>query len=385
MFHIIYALFSLYIILSFSHCSNIITIPLKEKQNPFLQEDNLFFNITTNYSVYLRSDGIFSILSIEPFLWQFPPENPPVPIWKNTYLSSTDNKTKITISQYSIELFLFETNIKTEIEFEQPNIKTTSYKGDYLQFGRKNLIVKQLFNDNIIPNNSFAFELYSNNNTNEYLYLGGIPHNKLNKLFTIEPSLKETIDPVLHIGKYSYSASTTYSWYSICEKNIIVDNETFFDLINDLFSSYINRNQCEIIITEEKHVLYCYKDVVNRMTPLKMFFIYDGRAKIELKWEMLFSCYNDNTKCMCNLSGRKSGIKNWKIGYSLLKDYIVLFDNENDVISFYSKDIPLTQYILKIIKFICFIIIIGILNSISVFIILNNNFIFHVNKSYYFI
>ena len=158
MIHIIYVLFSFYIKLSFSYCSNIITIPLKEKQNPLLQEDKLFFNITTNYSVYLRSDGIFSILSIEPFLWQFPPESPPVPIWKSTYLSSTDNKTKITISQYSIELFLFETNIKTEIEFEQPNIKTSSYKGDYLQFERKNIIVKQLYNDNTIPNNSFAFE-----------------------------------------------------------------------------------------------------------------------------------------------------------------------------------------------------------------------------------
>ena len=316
---------------------HIITIPLSDSFNDITKQEHLYFNITYNYSVYLNSLSLVSSLSIERFLNQFSQTNQPIPNWRSS-LFLKNSTSYVTTSHYSLVLRILNLSTPLYIEFEthkENNITIES--NDYFVFQLKNQFVKDLYTKHIVNKNMYIFNL-NNNKRNEILYIGGIPSEIEAQINNDKPimniSSKDIFGTSLQIGSKSYKNNSFFTWSTLCTKKMTLDKNTFNAIVNDFFSKHLRDKTCEIE-SENDYTLICLKDVALQMNLPKVKLVLKDKQVIEFKRKGLFSCNLNDGKCEAMFIASKRENNYWSVGYALLKDYITVVDNENNLISLY--------------------------------------------------
>ena len=318
----------------------IITIPLEDK--PSLSDNGkpkLHLNITSNYLVPIDTLDNCTILKFEPFLPQFLPNQPPQPLKSISTL-------KFTLSDYFIPLKLFELNIPIKYFFQSCDKEFVySFKGEYLCFPREQSeyqsgtsLIHQLFYANIILNKQFVLDLNSKQKE-EFLYLGGIPRqiaNHIKQEYIIDVSLSKTLWKAdvkfFTIGHKNYKLNTEWV-IDLSNKEISVSTMIFSAIVSNHFRKLINQTECWLWYPQGSKVI-CKDSVVKNFG--KVFF-YIGNTSFEYNKDSLFSC-NGVDNCTFNIIKNINGNWDFRLGYVFFKDFVSVFDYDNEVIFMHKKD-----------------------------------------------
>ena len=364
---IIHLLSFLLILIQQIFSSKIITLPLEDKLVPNLNNSRLYFNLTSSASVSLDTWRDISQINLDYFLSQFPKDSPPKPIKEFPNLSGEGN-----YSIYHIPLSFW--NLSKLITFEFVDYKNNQQKQEEIEFIsfahysyiKEKLLLSQLFYNELIPANQFGIDL-NNKNTNQYIYLGGIPKDRLSQ--KIKNVISFDVMDHVHIWKIEINSigfgPEIYNIYNNCfidfdRKDILLKEDIYNQLITAHFQTYLSNNECWIDeISEDNKLLFCFKKVVDEL-PSFYFYLKD-EVPLLLKKESLFSCTNEH-KCKLNMNIQKMFEQWTSIGYTFFKDYVTLFDYDKNTITMYEIEPNETMFIfnLKQIKLYLMFIIYGI-------------------------
>ena len=318
----------------------IITIPLEDK--PSLSDEGnpkLHLSITDKYQVPINTLDNCTILKLEPFLPQFLPNQPPQPLKNMSVL-------KFTLTDYFIPLKLFKLSTPINYFFHSYDKDFVySFKGEYLCFPREQSeyqsgtsLIHQLFYANIIQNKQFVLDL-NNKHKEEFLYLGGIPKqisNNIKQEYIMDMSSSKALWKVdvkfFTIGHKNYRLNTEWV-IDLYEKEMSVSTMIFNTIISNHFRKLINKTECWLWNPQSSKII-CKDNVVRNFG--KVFF-YIGNVSFELNKDSLFSC-NGVNNCTFNIIKNINGVWDFRLGYMFFKDFVSVFDYDNESVVMYKKD-----------------------------------------------
>jgi hypothetical protein len=318
----------------------IITIPLEDKLSISDEgKSQLHLNITSTYQVPINTLDNSTILKMEPFLSQFPPNQPPHPLKNISIL-------KFTLTDYFIPLKLFNLNTPIDYFFHSYDKEFVySFKGEYLCFPREQSeyqsgtsLIHQLFYANIIPNKQFILDL-NNKHKEEFLYLGGIPKqisNNIKQEYIVDISSSKMLWKAdvkfFTIGYKHYKLNTEWV-IDLYEREISVSTMIFNSIISNHFRKLINQTECWLWYPQSSKVI-CKDNVVKNFG--KVFF-YIGNVSYEFNKDPMFSC-NGVNNCTFNIIKNINGVWDFRLGYMFFKNFVSVFDYDNEVVVMYKKD-----------------------------------------------
>ena len=187
--------------------------------------------------------------------------------------------------------------------------------------------LKQLYNQDIIPNYNFA--LISNKliigNSNE----GFRNYGKLifTKNYLYESSLIKILYHNLHF--YFSVDNITSASFSPSAEVIFCPSFLYNKLIGTIFKSFILKNQCIVNqIDDNSSFLICFKGIINENLG-KIYFIF-GKWNINFELNKLFFKYNKE-KFKFAIIGMKN-INKIILGSPFFSKYDIIFDNHNEFV-----------------------------------------------------
>ena len=107
----------------------------------------------------------------------------------------------------------------------------------------------------------------------------------------------------------------------------------FNTIISNHFRKFINQTECWLWYPQNSKVI-CKDSVVKNFG--KVFF-YIGNVSYEFNKESMFSC-NGVNNCTFNIIKNVNGVWDFRLGYMFFKDFVSVFDYDNEVVVMYKKD-----------------------------------------------
>ena len=241
-------------------------------------------------------------------------------------------------------------------------------------------LINQLKENNDI--NSYGFSFYFENK-NYYLILGAYP-NEYNSNYDIEDFLKiqTQIDSYnikwgMKTDKIIYNNKTLNIYKEISLepsiKSIIGTKSYYLNITNDFFNEYLNLNKCKSkiingnIFDENGEFLFFYCDNDVDIKKFKsIIFVFNG-FNYQLSYKELFESFENVIYFLVGFkyeNNNISDIQNWIMGQPFFSKNILVFDQNNKIIGFYTKTkrpFSLTFIILILIIIILILIIISLI------------------------
>ena len=303
--------------------------------------------------------------------------------------------------------FIYETN---NVNMENSSLVVIHYMNIGLRILSndkfKYNIISLLKERKIIENNNWfiLFEQTLKKNDGEIYTLDEIMNNKLKLLIGILPhvydpkSFNEKQFVQLYSNNFQWVIFFKYIYYfnknntnsnTISQKRIIYANRVEIDFNNfliygpslyytyierDFFNEYLSLNICQIYTDDNIKGIYCEKSKRFGTENLKLFpTLYFEYTEINYTFEFNYQdlfLEKDNKFWFLIVIDINTEIDEWYIGFSLLKKYQFVFNQDSKTIGFYNPDLEIvtnknsstnsSNYILYIIIFISWIIFICI-------------------------
>ena len=198
-------------------------------------------------------------------------------------------------------------------------------------------LIHNLYTNDYIDKLAFGF--VTENDRGGLIFFGGLPENvtenKIMTKFKVDDRKNTWGLKLSRVGNYINSAYA----YLNCGLELILAPYDFFNYLeNDYLKDYLDNKTCSREIDQS---IIDYKRVYYRCNceNIKFFpsinFIFDGKT-FELKNSELFDdSYNS---CDFAIQHKTSNPDEWVFGAHFIKNYITLFDYEDNSISFFTKE-----------------------------------------------
>ena len=214
--------------------------------------------------------------------------------------------------------------------------------------------IKQLKENNDI--NSFGFSFYFNEINNYYLIIGAYP-NEYNSNFDINDLKKISVNnDNYHIKWMIKSENIIYDNKSLTtfkncffepSINSIIGTKIYYDnIIFDFFNEYLINNKCKKKIIEStifdsrSEFLFFYCDKSINLNKFKSIIFVFNHFNYELTQNELFELFDNEIYFLVGFKYQNDKIdetQNWIFGQPFFKKHILIFDQDNKIISFYTK------------------------------------------------
>ena len=209
-------------------------------------------------------------------------------------------------------------------------------------------LIYQLKNKNLISSLVYSFNFINENEGD--LYFGEYPHI-YNKSYYNNFILNNLNVNILYAWGSLFD-KITFGNDIIKEKRFylnstlggIIGPKSFLDTIQKLyFNQKIKENKCKII-NENIYIYFeCNKDLDISNFPNLNFYLKENDLTFDINYLDLFEIIND--KLYCKLIFNKFNTLHWYLGIPFLKKYVVTFDQDKKIFSFYKMINTKTNFI----------------------------------------
>ena len=209
---------------------------------------------------------------------------------------------------------------------------------------KKHSIIHQLYNNKYISKRQVAFKSKIHGNNNK-IYLGEYPENFIDdydhsmslKVYKNATEWKFKVHSI-KVGLFSREYTNQHAYIFSKDSDIMVDDDTFEWLVNEVFEEHFNKGDCKIKELISRDTICC--DVATYRDFKGVKFVIQG-YEIEFPKEECFWCSEMDPVCYLNIVKiNKEMYPNdfvWKIGYTFYQRFINVLDYDKHTITFYSK------------------------------------------------
>lgn len=197
-------------------------------------------------------------------------------------------------------------------------------------------ITDVLYKTKTIPKRQFA--IHQNNFTHGELIFGEINDNyttgkwvsscKINKTFKKWGCNMESI--MINSVKYQVN---DYAFFNSMNNKIFVPKKFMDFLTETIFKPFIEAKTCEKSVINQIFVIVCEWRVVKFFDDLVLNF--DNGSKLIIVKDIMFTRFFD--KCLFVIKNQGTKRNSWEIGTVAFKNHTIVFDYENENITFYSS------------------------------------------------
>lgn len=188
------------------------------------------------------------------------------------------------------------------------------------------------------------FAIHQTNYTHGELIFGEINDNyttnkwasscKVNKIFKTWGCNMESI--MINSVKYQVN---DYAFFNSMNDKIFVPKKFMDFLTETIFKPFIDTKSCEKSVVNEIFVIVCIRKVVKYFDDLVINF--DNGAKLIIVKEIMFTKFFD--KLLFVIKNQWPKRDSWEIGTIAFKNHTIVFDYDNESITFYSSIIQMTK------------------------------------------
>ena len=220
-------------------------------------------------------------------------------------------------------------------------------------------LIFQLKNKNLISSLVYSFNFINDNEGD--LYIGEYPHI-FNKSYFNDFNLNNINVNLLFVWSSQFDKITFGNdiieikrFYLNSSLGGIIGPKKFLDNIQKLyFNQKIKENKCKIL-NENIYIYFeCNKDLDISDFPNLDFYLKENNLNFNINYNDLFEVIND--KLYCKLIFQKYNTLHWYLGIPFLKKYIVAFDQDKKLFTFYKMNNEKTNFI-PLYLLICFVLI----------------------------
>ena len=276
---------------------------------------------------------------------------------------------------------------------QNENIKGFSSLSFSLQPGNEVFsLSKKLKEIGTINNNRFGFvprHLPQSTNKESIIYFGDLPEEIKNYTKSISIKLRDTdtkwgfnINKIIfkNLNKNKVFIVNSFAILRSIDHKITVPSSFFAFLIDNIFSSFIERNICFLHKFNHYEQIECVMKLIKDLGEL--YLILDENIGLKLHLLDFFRVPSVNGTFLIET---QLGENQWIIGNTILKYFATLFDIDNKIITFYGDNTILEQEIVELLtntnygantiifKLIIVTLMFGIFFKVYIFIKIKNN------------